>query len=88
MNQVWECEPYPRTRLEAVLHATVNVDSILVIREYPDASSIRSLEDTDDKYVAFIDFGNHSDRALALAGEIHRCPSPFRIRKSEQRSST
>ncbi len=64
-----------RARLETVLKATVNVDSVLMIPEYPDASSIRSLEATEEQLVAFIDF-RRSDRALALAGELHRsCPS-------------
>lgn len=65
-----------RFRLAAVLESAVNVDSVLVIPEYPDASSIRSLENSGEKYVAFIDFGGHSERALALAIEINRsCPS-------------
>ncbi len=64
-----------RARLETVLKATVNVDSVLMIPEYPDASSIRSLEATEEQLVAFIDF-RRSDRALSLAGELHRsCPS-------------
>jgi pilus assembly protein CpaE len=64
-----------RTRLEAVLKVTVNVDSVLLIPEYPDASSIRSLEATEEQLVAFIDF-RRSDRALALAAELNRsCPS-------------
>jgi pilus assembly protein CpaE len=64
-----------RARLETVLKATVNVDSVLMIPEYPDASSIRSLEATEEQLVAFIDF-RRSDRALALAGELNRsCPS-------------
>jgi pilus assembly protein CpaE len=64
-----------RARLETVLKATVNIDSVLMIPEYPDASSIRSLEATEEQLVAFIDF-RQSDRALALAGELNRsCPS-------------
>jgi hypothetical protein len=47
----------------------------LMIPEYPDTSSIRSLEATEDRLVAFIDF-RRADRALALAGELNRsCPS-------------
>jgi pilus assembly protein CpaE len=65
-----------RARLEAVLKRTLNVDSVLTIPEYPDAASILTLEDGHEKYVAFIDFRDHSDRALALAGDINRtCPS-------------
>jgi len=64
------------TRLTAVLELAVNIDSVLVILEYPDASSIRSLENTGEKCVVFIDFGVQSVRALALAVEINRsCPS-------------
>jgi len=64
-----------RARLEIVLKATVNVDSVLMIPEYPDASSIRSMEGPEEQLVAFIDF-RRSDRALALAVELNRsCPS-------------
>jgi pilus assembly protein CpaE len=64
-----------RARLETVLKATLNIDSVLMIPEYPDISSIRALEATEEQLVAFIDF-RRSDRALALAGELTRsCPS-------------
>jgi pilus assembly protein CpaE len=65
-----------QSRLTTVLESAGNIDSVLVIPEYPDASRIRSLENTGEKYVAFIDFGGHSERAFALAVEINRsCPS-------------
>jgi len=60
-----------RARLEIVLKAMVNIDSVLMIPEYPDASTFRSLEGTREQLVAFIDF-RRSDRALALAGELNR----------------
>jgi pilus assembly protein CpaE len=65
-----------RTRIEAALEVTVDVDSVLMIPEYPGAAEIQSLEDAENKYVAFIDFRDDPVRAIALAGEINRtCPS-------------
>ena len=61
-----------RSRIETALEGSVDVESVLIIPEYPDASKIRSLEDTAEKYVAFIDFGDNTERALALAAEISR----------------
>jgi pilus assembly protein CpaE len=65
-----------RARLESSLEATGDVDSVLTIPDYPEASEIRSLERTGEKYVAFIDFRDDTERAIALADEINRsCPS-------------
>jgi pilus assembly protein CpaE len=65
-----------RTQLEAALENAVGVDSVLIIPEFPTSSEICTLEDTHKKYVAFIDFHNNTERAIALAGEINRsCPS-------------
>jgi pilus assembly protein CpaE len=65
-----------RARLETALEATIGVDSVLIIPEYPGASEIRSLEKTNEKYVAFIDFRDDVARAIVLADEITRfCPS-------------
>lgn len=65
-----------RARLESALEATIGVNSVLIITEYPNASQIQSLEDTHENYVAFIDFHDNPERAVMLAGEISRsCPS-------------
>jgi pilus assembly protein CpaE len=65
-----------RTRIESALEAKAGIESVLIIPEYPDDSEIRSLEGTGEKYIAFIDFRDNANRALALAGEINRsCPS-------------
>jgi pilus assembly protein CpaE len=65
-----------RSRIETALEGSADVESVLIIPEYPDVSKIRSLEDTHEKYVAFIDFGDNTERALDLAAEISRfCPS-------------
>lgn len=65
-----------RARLETALEATAGVDSVLSIPEYTFASEIRSLENTGEKYIAFVDFGDDVGRAIALTGEISRfCPS-------------
>ena len=53
--------------IEAALKATVNVDSFLMIPEYPEANSVLTLEDGREQHVAFIDFRDHSYRALGLA---------------------
>jgi pilus assembly protein CpaE len=65
-----------RTRLENALEGSVGVESVLIVPEFPSSSDICALEDTHKQYVAFIDFRNNTDRAIALAGEIDRsCPS-------------
>src|SRR5687768_4134763 len=61
-----------RTRIEEALGARADVASVLIISEYPNASDIRLLEDKRETCVAFIDFGEDSNRALAAAGEISR----------------
>src|SRR5580698_6364496 len=69
-------DPSARARLEAALETTVDVDSVMITPQYPGAADMRALEDTRQKYVAFIDFRDDCDRAIALAGEISRsCPS-------------
>jgi pilus assembly protein CpaE len=65
-----------RARLESALEATRDVESVLIIPDYPGDADIRSLEDTNEKYVAFIDFRDASERAMAVASVINRaCPS-------------
>jgi pilus assembly protein CpaE len=65
-----------RARLESSLEATGEIDSVLIIPEYPGPSDIRSLEEAHEKHIAFIDFREDSERAITLAGEINRfCPS-------------
>jgi pilus assembly protein CpaE len=65
-----------RARLEAALEATTNADSMLVTHQYPCAQDMRALQDTNEKYVAFIDFRQDPSRAAALASEINiSCPS-------------
>jgi pilus assembly protein CpaE len=65
-----------RARVEAALEGAEGVDSVLIIPEYPHASDIRSLENKNEKYVAFIDFRDNLERAAMLASGIHRyCPS-------------
>jgi pilus assembly protein CpaE len=65
-----------RVRLESALEATAGVDSVLLVPEFPSASDIRSLENTREKCIAFLDFRDDVGRAIALADEISRfCPS-------------
>jgi len=65
-----------RAQLESSLEATGEIDSVLIIPEYPGASDIRSLEEAHEKHIAFIDFREDAERAITLAGEINRfCPS-------------
>ena len=65
-----------RAQLESSLEATGEIDSVLIIPEYPGASDIRSLEEAHEKHIAFIDFREDAGRAITLAGEINRfCPS-------------
>jgi pilus assembly protein CpaE len=65
-----------RARLETALEGVAGVESVLIIPEYPHASDIRSLENKNQKYVAFIDFHDNVERAIILASGISRyCPS-------------
>jgi pilus assembly protein CpaE len=65
-----------RERLEAALGGAPGIDSVLIIPEYPHASDILSLENKNEKYVAFIDFHDNVERAVMLASGINRyCPS-------------
>lgn len=65
-----------RARLEAALEGAEGIDSVLIIPEYPHASDIRSLENKNEKYIAFIDFHENVERAILLASSITRnCPS-------------
>src|SRR5580704_14133909 len=65
-----------RSRLEAALEAGGDIESVVIIPEYPGPSDICSLESMNQRLVAFIDFRENPARAIALAGEIQRsCPS-------------
>jgi len=65
-----------RARLEAALEGAAGINSVLIIPEYPHASDIRSLENKNEQYVAFIDFHENAERAIMLASGINRyCPS-------------
>jgi pilus assembly protein CpaE len=65
-----------RARLEAALEGAAGIDSVLIIPEYPHVSDIRSLENKNEKFVAFIDFHENVERAILLASGISRhCPS-------------
>ncbi len=65
-----------RIRLERALEATVGVESVLIIPEFRSASEMFGSEGAAKQYIAFIDFHNDTDRAVALAGDISRyCPS-------------
>jgi DNA-binding NarL/FixJ family response regulator len=61
-----------RARLEAALEGAAGINSVLIIPEYPHASDIRSLENKNEQYVAFIDFHENAERAIMLASGINR----------------
>ena len=64
-----------RARLETALEGAAGIDSVLIIPEYPHASEICSLENKNEKCVAFIDFHDNVERAVMLASGISRyCP--------------
>ena len=63
-----------RERIESGLGDARNLDSVLIIPEYPNITELQFLAETRDTYVVFIDFSN-GNRAVALASEINRrCP--------------
>jgi pilus assembly protein CpaE len=65
-----------RNRIQAALEGSTDIDSVVLIPDYPGASEIRSLETMGDGCVAFVDFSDDPERALAIATEISRfCPS-------------
>jgi len=65
-----------RTRLETALEAATEVESVSVFPEFLSASRIFGAEATRKPCIAFIDFQNNAERAIALAGEISRfCPT-------------
>jgi DNA-binding NarL/FixJ family response regulator len=69
-------DPAIRAQIELALEATVDAESVMVSAQYPSAADMRALADTQERYIAFIDFGADFDRAIALASEIDlSCPS-------------